>query len=454
MIWNSETLSKALGIIAPSSIEANEVQFNSNDVRKGDLFIALKGNRDGHDYVAHAIAQGATAVIVNRNIPGVPNHKTIIVDDTFDALKKMAEYKRQNSKAVFIAITGSVGKTSTKEALKIVLSAFDDVFASRGNFNNYLGMLLNLVSLPDTVRYAIFELGMNHKGEIKELSKIIKPDIAIITNISEAHLEFFDSLEEITNAKCEIFEDLVKDGIAIVNKDTQYYHNILSNLTKLSISNIYSFGNSNNTNAKLISYKHDDNKVHLVYLINNNKIEVTIPFIPKHYAENFTAILLVSYLLGKNLENASQQLGNIPLTKGRGEIVTVKIGTNNYRVICDYYNASPESMKASLRYLKLFKNANKVAIIGEMLELWQNSERLHKDLIPYITDARCSKVFLVGTHTKCISDLLPKEITKAYFENVDALIKDLPNLLGKDELILIKGSRGVRLDRIVNEICN
>ncbi|MCC8368678.1 MAG: UDP-N-acetylmuramoyl-tripeptide--D-alanyl-D-alanine ligase [Rickettsia endosymbiont of Oxypoda opaca] len=448
MIWNSETLSKALGIIVPSSICANEVQFNSNDVQQGDLFIALKGNRDGHDYVMHAIEQGATAVIVSKEIADIPNHKTIMVNDTFDALEKMAKYKRQNSKAIFIGITGSVGKTSTKEALKIMLST-DSVFASRGNFNNYLGLLINLASMPNSIKYAIFELGMNRKGEIKELSKIIKPDIAIITNISEAHLEFFDSLEEITNAKCEIFEGLVKNGTAIINTDTQYYHNILANLKQLSISNIYSFGNSNNTNAKLISYEHDNNKVHLVYLISNNKIEVTIPFIPKHYAENFTAILLVSYLLGKNLKNASQQLGNIPLTKGRGEIITAKIGVNNYRVICDYYNASPESMKASLRYLKLFKNANKVAIIGEMLELGKDSERLHKDLIPYILDADCPKVFLVGSHTKYIYDLLPKRITKAYFENVDTLIKDLPNLLGTDELILIKGSRGVRLDRIV-----
>ncbi|MFY9590077.1 UDP-N-acetylmuramoyl-tripeptide--D-alanyl-D-alanine ligase [Rickettsia endosymbiont of Halotydeus destructor] len=448
MIWNSETLSKALGVVVPSSIEANEVQFNSNDVRPGDLFIALKGNRDGHDYVTHAIEQGAGAVIINRNIPEVPRHKTIIVDDTFVALQKMAKYKRENSKAIFIGITGSVGKTSTKEALKIILS-MDNVFASRGNFNNYLGVLLNLASMPDDVKYAIFELGMNHVREIREITKILPLDIAIITNISEAHLEFFSSLEEITEAKCEIFEGLKKEGVAIVNKDTLYYNNILANLKKLSVNNVYSFGDVANVNAKLISYEHQGDTVHLSYLINNNKVGVTVSFIPEHYAKNFAAVLLVASLLGKNLEEASEQLANIPLTKGRGEIITAQIGANSHHIMCDYYNASPESMKAGLKYLKQLPSNSKIAIIGEMLELGQNSKQLHQDLIPYILDARCSKVFIVGTHAKCIYDLLPKEITKAYFENVDDLIKDLPNLLDRDELILIKGSRGIRLDKII-----
>lgn len=241
MIWNSETLSKALGITISNSINCNEVQFNSKDVKKGDLFIALKGNGDGHDYVLDAIDKGANAVIVSKHIDIVDKNKIILVDNCFEALQKMALYKRGSSKAKFIAITGSVGKTSTKEALKTLLTETSDksldllyneaneneeefegntersttaykkvredastgltyklplevrglVFASRGNFNNHLGVLINLASMPDDTEYAIFELGMNHKGEIRELVQILKTNIAMITNISEAHLEFF-----------------------------------------------------------------------------------------------------------------------------------------------------------------------------------------------------------------------------------------------------------------------
>ncbi|HJD56047.1 MAG TPA: UDP-N-acetylmuramoyl-tripeptide--D-alanyl-D-alanine ligase [Rickettsia endosymbiont of Pyrocoelia pectoralis] len=487
MIWNSKTLSEALGITIAPSIAANEIQFNSNDVKKGDLFVALKGNRDGHDYVQDAINKGAAAVIISKQIDVSYKEKTILVNDCFEALEKLALYKRENSKAKFIAITGSVGKTSTKEALKTLLtktisksldflyneankekfegnterstaaytlvredastgltyklpleaSYIKNLFASRGNFNNYLGLLINLASMPDDIEFAIFELGMNHKGEIRELVKILKPNIAMITNISEAHLEFFNSLEEIAEAKCEIFESFSKNDIAVINANTNCYDKILSILKNLSVTQI---------SAQLILYENLEDQVHLKYNINNKILDVTIPFIPKHFAENYAAILLTLSLLNKDLDKAATSLADITPTKGRGEIINIK----NCRVICDYYNASPASMKAALEYLKQLPAANKTAIIGDMLELGQNSERLHKELIPYILDSGCSKVFLVGTHTKYIYDLLPAKIAKAYFENVDELTTKTKDLFENDELFLIKGSRGIKLDKIID----
>jgi len=446
MIWNSENLSSALSITVPQSITCNEVQFNSKDVKKGDLFIALQGNSNGHNYVLDAINKGANAVIVSKQVDITDKDKIILVDDCFKALEKMALYKREYSKAKFIAITGSVGKTSTKEALKILLQHDSLVFASRGNFNNYLGLLINLASMPDDTEYAIFELGMNHKGEIRELVQILKPNIAMITNISEAHLEFFNSLEEIAEAKCEIFENFSKDDIAVINSDINCYDKMLSILRNLSIDNIYSFGRSFNSSAELILYEKLEDQVHLKYNISNKIIDVSLPFIPKHFAENYAGVLLIIDILGKNLDIAANHLADISPTKGRGEIINIQ----NCRVICDYYNASPASMKAALEYLKQLPAKNKTAIIGDMLELGANSAKLHKELVPYILDAGCSKVFLVGANTKYIYDLLPERIIKAYFENVDELIKDLPNLLDKEELILIKGSRGIKLDKIID----
>lgn len=444
MIWNSKTLSDALRVSVPQSIITNEIQFNSKDVKKSDLFIALQGNKDGHDYIQDAINQGASAVIVSKQVDISDPSKIILVDDCLKALEQLALYKRKNSNAKFIAITGSVGKTSTKEALKTLLEHDALTFASRGNFNNHLGLLINLASMPDDTEFAIFELGMNHKNEIRELVQILKPNIAMITNISEAHLEFFNSLEEIARAKCEIFESFDKDGIAVINSDTNCYDKILSTLKKLSIDNIHNFGKS--SSAELILYKVSGEQVHLKYKIYDTIIETTIPFIPKRFAENYAAILLIIFLLNQDLNKAASYLADIRLTKGRGEI----IGIENSRIICDYYNASPASMKAALEYLEQMPSKNKTAIIGEMLELGQNSERLHKELVPYILDSGCSKVFLVGTNTKYIYDLLPEKIAKAYFENVDELITSTNDLFKNDELILIKGSRGIKLDKIID----
>ena len=499
MIWNSETLSKALGITISNSINCNEVQFNSKDVKKGDLFIALKGNGDGHDYVLDAIDKGANAIIVSKHIDIVDKNKIILVDDCFEALQKMALYKRSSSKAKFIAITGSVGKTSTKGALKTLLTETSDkslhllyneankeefkrnteystkeykkvcnaastgltyklplevsyirglVFASRGNFNNHLGLLINLASMSDDTEYAIFELGMNHKGEIRELVQILKPNIAMITNVSEAHLEFFNSLEDIAEAKCEIFENFSKNDIAVINANTNCYNKILSILKNLSIDKIYNFGASYNTSAELTLYANLGKQVHLKYKINNKTIEITIPFIPRHFAENYIGVLLIIDILGKNLDIAANHLANISPTKGRGEMINMQ----NCCVICDYYNASPQSMKAALEYLKQVPAENKTAIIGDMLELGQNSEALHKELVPYILDADCSKVFLVGKNTKYIYDLLPFKIAKKYFKNVDELITHITvtDLFKNNELILIKGSRDIKLDKIVD----
>ncbi|WP_392506708.1 UDP-N-acetylmuramoyl-tripeptide--D-alanyl-D-alanine ligase [Rickettsia sp. 2024-CO-Wats] len=446
MIWNSKTLSAVLGITISNSINYNEVQFNSKDVKKGDLFIALHGNRDGHDYVLDAIDKGAAAVIISKRVEINDKDKIILVDDCFEALQKMALYKRENSKAKFIAITGSVGKTSTKEALKVLLQHDFLVFASRGNFNNKLGMLINLASMADDTEYAIFELGMNHKGEIRELVQILKPNIAMITNISEAHLEFFNSLEEIAEAKCEIFANFSKNDIAVINADTNCYNKILSILKNLSITDIHSFGRSSKTSAELILYENLGEQVYLKYKINNKVLDVTIPFIPRHFTENYTGVLLIIDILGKDIEIAANYLANISPTKGRGKIINIQ----NCRVICDYYNASPQSMKAALEYLKQVPAENKTAIIGDMLELGENSKQLHETLVQYILDAACSKVYLVGVNTKYIDDLLPSKIAKKYFKNVDELITHITDLFEGNELILIKGSRGVKLDKIVD----
>lgn len=449
MIWSREDLELALKVNINSNICANQVQFNSASVEKGDLFIALKGNKDGHDYAKDALNRGASVVIISREIDGIEGNKAILVPDTLLALKQMAEYKRAKSKAIFIGVTGSSGKTSTKEALRVILSSFGETFASRGNFNNDLGVPINLASMPDNIKYAVFEMGMNHAGEIRELTKIVRPDIALITTISEAHLEFFKSVLDIADAKCEIFESMSKDGVAIINIDNQYYPRVLQNIKKLSIDNIVTFGKSKEADSQLVLYEQAGDKIHLKYSLQGDILDIAIPLIPEHNAKNYAAALAVASIL--KLDIAKIDLSKISLTEGRGKIIDAEYNGLKFMIICDYYNANPESLKASLSYLKQIGAKNKTAIIGDMLELGVDSAELHRSLAPSIIESGASKVFLVGNNVKYIYELLPGEIEKKHFKNVDLLIEEIGELLWGDELILIKGSRGIKLNKIIEK---
>ncbi|HJD63452.1 MAG TPA: UDP-N-acetylmuramoyl-tripeptide--D-alanyl-D-alanine ligase [Rickettsia endosymbiont of Sericostoma sp.] len=451
MIWSARDLSNALNIEVHPDIHGGQVQFNSNSVTDGDLFIALKGANDGHNYALHALERGANAVIISQEITGLPNEKVIMVPDTLTALHQMAEYKRQKSQAKFIGVTGSSGKTGTKEAIKTVLSHFGSTFASRGNFNNHLGVPINLASLPDDIEYAVFEMGMNHPGEIRALTKMVRPDISVITTISEAHLEFFQSQLHLVDAKCEIFEGMSKDGIAVIDLDSPYYNQVLQNLKQLSINNIYSFGTSPYADCSLISYEYQQitQQVRLRYSIHNTKIDIEIPLVPEHYARNYTIALQMSAILNLDINVAARQLSKILLMDGRGKLINAKYHGQDYQIICDYYNANPESVKAALLYLKQLSGKKKIAIIGDMLELGDNAIKFHKDLIPAILDSGANRVFLVGNNTQYIYQSLPNEIEKIHFDNVDLLIENLSKLLKGNELILIKGSNSTQLSKII-----
>ncbi|WP_341759765.1 UDP-N-acetylmuramoyl-tripeptide--D-alanyl-D-alanine ligase [Candidatus Tisiphia endosymbiont of Ptychoptera albimana] len=454
MIWSVRDLSNALNIEVHPDIHGGQVQFNSNSVTDGDLFIALKGANDGHNYALHALERGANAVIISQEITGLPDEKVIMVPDTLTALHQMAEYKRQKSQAKFIGVTGSSGKTGTKEAIKTVLSHFGSTFASRGNFNNHLGVPINLASLPDDIEYAVFEMGMNHPGEIRALTKMVRPDISVITTISEAHLEFFQSQLHLVDAKCEIFEGMSKDGIAgiaVIDLDSPYYNRVLQNLKQLSINNIYSFGTSPYADCSLISYEYQQitQQVRLRYSIHNTKIDIKIPLVPEHYARNYTIALQMSAILNLDINVAARQLNKILLMDGRGKLINAKYHGQDYQIICDYYNANPESVKAALLYLKQLSGKKKIAIIGDMLELGDNSIKFHKDLIPAILDSGANRVFLVGNNTQYIYQSLPNEIEKIHFDNVDLLIENLSKLLKGNELILIKGSNSTQLSKII-----
>lgn len=455
MIWTNKQLENALSINLISKVNYNKVEFNSLDIQENDLFIALPGNRDGHEFVQDALNRGAGAAIVSRNIPSIDPAKLIIVQDTLSALNMMADYKRRTSKAKIIAITGSVGKTSTKEAVKIMLESYGKVHATRGTFNNLLGVPLTIASMPDDTDYAVIEMGMNAKGELAALSNDVIPDIAVITTISEGHLKFFSSIEEIAAAKCEIISGLdINTGIVILNSDISLYNFCLEKIDAARLQNVQTFGKHNDSHVKFLSYEILENeKTRMVYAIGENEIEIVIDHIlPEHLAANFAAAFAVVHALGLNLDGAIKAISSYQALLGRGRIINVSKGKKTYQIICDYYNSNPQSLKASLQYFTDLtsegEGMHKIAVLGDMGELGSSEVMLHKKMVPYIKNSGASKVFLVGDIMKQIENDIPKDILVKSYSNVDELINEFESYVQGGELILIKGSRAMQLEKL------
>ncbi|MFK7968394.1 MAG: UDP-N-acetylmuramoyl-tripeptide--D-alanyl-D-alanine ligase [Rickettsiaceae bacterium] len=455
IIWTSKQISQALNIKFSSQETFGRVHFNSQDVTKGDIFIALKGGaRDGHDFVSDALERGAGIAIVSQDVKDVPVDKVIKVEDTFVALQDFAEYKRHKSKACFIGITGSVGKTSTKKILGLVLESFGKTFISRGNFNNQIGVPINLASIADDDKFIVIEMGMSSAGEISRLTKQVMPDIAMITSVAEGHLEFFDSIEKIADAKSEIFEGLdINSGVAILNRDISTYRRCIENIDIAGVGNIETFGKSQFANVRLVSYSLVDlGMVRLVYSIFNEKLEFVMPAIPKHIATNFAAVLTVIHTLALDVTQAAKVLATFKTRIGRGSVVKVTKDNKEYSIITDYYNANPESMKAGLEHLRQFKNTQKIAILGDMKELGVDELKIHHAMIPYIVKSGIKKLFLVGDIMPQIIDDIPKTIVVYGYKTSDDLNHDINKYIEGGEVVLIKGSRSIHLEKVAENL--
>lgn len=449
-VWNRNTLSEALNAeIKDLSFQGGMLQFNSQDVNEGDVFIALKGpNGDGHDYALDAYNKGASIIIAHKPISDIPDDKIALVPDTDKALTDMSQYKREHSSATFIAITGSAGKTSTKEALRYILSKFKKSFANRGSYNNWLGVRLELASMPDDTEYAIIEVGMNHSGEIREIIPLIRPHIAMINNILPGHIgNLGGSLQNIADAKLEIFESMQEDAIAILNMSSNYYEYCLGKLKELGIERIYNFGyNENEANASLKIYNPE--KHHVINLFDKEipfKAEVT----GRHRILNFTPILLICEILKIDASKAAEYFIDIEELKGRGKIYNITYNGHNCTLIDDSYNAIYSAIVASLKHLSEMQHDYKVAVLGDMVDLGEDEVKYYLDLLPYILDSKIQKLHCVGPVIKNLYDKLPSEIKGNHYIDYKALANDLKEVIDRDMMILFKSAKATKLLKVV-----
>lgn len=458
IIWDSLSLSKALGITAREGIKTGIVQFNSKDVRAGDLFIALPGEKnDGHNFVEDAFANGAAAAIIEEaKLPSglMEKHagQLMLVDSTLRALAALAEFKRNTSTAQIIAVTGSVGKTSTKEAIGHILSYDGLTFTSRGNFNNALGLQINLASLTPNAKYAVFEIGMNHPGEIKPLSEMLRPSIVVITNIHEVHLEFFNSVAGIATEKAQICAGCAPGkGIAILNYDSPYYGDLATIAKEYSINQIYSFGIKNEADCQLIDYHEVNGKAQATYQLNNHVISANLGITGKHQAANIASAILIAHMNGLKLETIKEALAHLSSHAGRGKVIERSFAGNRVQIIDDCYNASPASIKAALEALKLKQAQNKIAILGDMLELGIDGPALHISLKDHIIDSGVTTLVTVGPIMQYLHQEMNDigHIKSKYFATVDDLLNNLINIITPESIVLLKASKGMKFAKIL-----
>lgn len=456
-LWTSAEIAAAVNGTATVAFVASGVSIDSRKVAKGDLFIALQGpNFDGHDYIANALAAGAAGIIAHRLPDNVAADAPIIlVGDTLQALQQLGAAARNRSQAKFIAVTGSVGKTSTKEALKTVLSAQARTFASEGNLNNHWGAPLSLARMPRDAEFGIFELGMNHANEIRPLAQMVRPHAAIITIVEAVHIEFFNSVAEIADAKAEILEGLEPGGTAILPRDSEHFAGMAARAKALGVPHIIGFGADPAGDVRLIACETGPEGNHVTASVFGQQVDFTTGLAGRHQAINALAVLAAVKAIGADVTRAARDLAGAKALKGRGHREEIHLAGGSFTLIDESYNASPAAMRAAftvLAGLPIAKGGRRIAVLGDMRELGNEGPALHRGLKGDLVAAGIDRAFLVGPLMGELFALLPSAMRANHTADSIAMVAPLTADIQAGDIVLVKGSLGTRMAPIVEAI--
>ena len=459
VLWQSSEVTKATGGISAMDWSAAGVSIDSRTVEQDDLFIAISGpNFDGHDFVQGALDNGAVAAIVAQAVEGVSAVTPLLkVSDTFVALNDLGRAGRDRTSAKVIAVTGSVGKTGVKEALGQLLSVQGETSYSRGSFNNHFGVPLSLTRLPQNAEYAVFELGMNHAGELTPLSQMVRPIVAIVTTVELAHIEFFSSVDDIARAKAEIFNGLEKGGTAILNQDNEYYELLSDAATAAGAGRVIGFGVHNEAQYKLLDFvlRSDGSSVEASF--NGYRFSYQLAMPGRHWVMNSLAVLATVEAVEADVFAAARDFAQIKPPKGRGERHSISIGDGSIELIDDSYNASPVSIAAALEVLaqaELGPSGRRIAALGDMRELGDKSADLHQGLATYVAAAGVDLVYAAGPEMKHLCDALPGTISVVHTTTSKILIQPLLDEVQPGDVVLVKGSAGSLMGQVVEALKN
>ncbi|MEF2552698.1 UDP-N-acetylmuramoylalanyl-D-glutamyl-2,6-diaminopimelate--D-alanyl-D-alanine ligase [Aurantimonas sp. A2-1-M11] len=436
------------------------LSIDTRTLSPGDAFFAIQGDRfDGHDFLTAATKAGAALHVVSeQKLPALGRVQSplLVVDDVLKAMSRLAEAARARSKATIVAVTGSVGKTTTKEALRHGLSAEGSVHASAASFNNHWGVPLSLARLPRDARFAIFEIGMNHPGEIRPLVKLVRPHMAIITLIAAAHLGHFRDLDEIAEAKAEIFEGLVADGTAILNADDPRCGPLATMARKAGVTGIRTFGETVGADYRLLSFEPAGDGAVMEAVIDGETVRVELASRGRHMAQNILAVLGAASLAGADVHRVAAALKDWRAVKGRGGRDRLPMPAGGHiELIDESYNANPASMRAALDVLATTQpgeGGRRIAVLGDMLELGDSARDLHAGLIEPIEAAGADIVFLAGEEMKALDDVLESRVKREWHENPGELLDSLLKTIRTGDVVMIKASKSIGFSPLVDKL--
>ncbi len=455
-IWQAEEVLRAMRgqCLHEQSWTARGVAIDSRAVQPGDIFVALKGPvHDAHGFTGQAFANGAAAAIVQRAPSQVPPDAPLIfVEDTFTALQDLGRVGRQRSGAKIVAVTGSVGKTSSKEMLRLMLGAVGDTYANEGSFNNHWGVPLSLARLPAGANYGVFEVGMNHAGEMGPLAREVQPHVALITNVEAAHLEYFASVEAIADAKAEIFLGMDSGGIAVLNRDNAHYARLLAAARTQGLRRIVSFGRDSKADARLLSLAAtpNGNEVKANILGQNLTFLVGVP--GAHMAFNAVGTLLAAAAAGASPEICAAALERYRIPAGRGGRQTLHTPSGSFLLIDESYNASPVAVRAAIHALgqtEVASSGRRTAVLGDMRELGATAPQLHADLAESLVAARIDTVHTCGAMMERLYNVLPPALRGHHAPDSATLAPLVAAEVQAGDVVMVKGSHSMELTKVI-----
>ena len=455
-LWRVEELADTFGApSAPLAGGAVGVSIDTRTLKSGELFIAIKGDvHDGHDHVEKAFAAGAVAALVS--VACAPELRrfgpVFAVDDTLRGMERLgAAARARKKKAKIVAVTGSVGKTSAKEMLRAMCAASGATHASAASFNNHWGVPLSLARLPRDADYAIFEIGMNHAGEITPLVGLVRPHVAFVTTIAPVHIEYFGSLEKIADAKAEIFSGVESGGVAVLNFDAPQFSRLAAQARARGLE-VKTFGASEVCHARLVDLRPDEAGSHVEIKLGAKNLAFELGAPGRHMAENALGALTVVEALGASVDAALCALKDFKPQKGRGERFELAGPDGAFVVIDESYNANPASMRAALALLAATEptgQGRRIAVIGDMLELGDQGEALHAALAADLDAAQVDLLYAAGPLSRALFDATTSARRAFWAERSDGLRDPLVAALRAGDVVMVKGSNGSRMGPLI-----
>jgi UDP-N-acetylmuramoyl-tripeptide--D-alanyl-D-alanine ligase len=464
-LWTSAEAEAATGGHSTAPWEANGVSIDTRTLQPGDLFVALKDQRDGHDFVAQAFAKGAAAALVSRVPDGVSSDKPLlIVDDVLDALRGMGRAARARMSGKVIAVTGSVGKTGTKEMLRTALTPQGKVHAAEKSYNNHWGVPLTLARMPADTDYAVIEIGMNAPGEIAPLAKLARPHVAMVTTVAAVHLAAFRSVRGIAREKASIFEGLEPGGTAVINRDIKTYPTLLGKARRLGV-NMLRFGYAGRPEFALDMVKVGEEATCVRAHHGREKLMFKLSAPGKHLAMNALGVLAAVEAAGADVAQAALALASWRSPEGRGARWMIELGPEgmdgSIELIDESYNANPAAMAAAFEVMAAaqpkdgvgrVKKGRRVAFLSDMLELGEDSFKLHAGLSQIDAVKQIDVIHCAGPLMKSLHDALPRGQAGEWHPDTETMAKRVRTLVDAGDVVMAKGSLGSKAGLIIEAV--